>query len=96
MILSSMGGEGLWQIAGTMKHANNLDPCIAGHEEDQVSAVPRISQAGRQLVAGWEAVRPLRDRHHGRFNLGDERQGTRGIIKRDEIANLNQIGPCGR
>lgn len=59
-------------------------------------AVPRISQAGRQLVADWEAVRPLRDRHHGRFNRSDERQRTRGIIKRDEIANLNQIGPCGR
>jgi hypothetical protein len=96
MILSSMGGEGLWEIAGTMKHANNLHPYIAGHEEDQISAMPRTSQSGRQLIAGRETARPLRDRRHGRLDLGNKRQGTRGIIERNEIANLDQIGPCGR
>ena len=79
-----------------MKDANDLNPCIAGHEEDQISAVPRTSQAGRQLIAGRETARPLSDRRHGRLDLGNERQSTRGIIERDEIANLDQIGPCGR
>ena len=96
LIHSSMDAEGLWDIARPMKDTSDPHPFIVGHEEDQVSAVPRTSQAGRQLAAGWETVRPLRDRRHGRFDLGNERQGTRRIIERDEIGNLDQISPCGR
>jgi len=96
MIPSSMGGEGLWEMAGTLKHANNLHLSIASHEEDQISAMPRTSQAGRQLIADRETARPLRERRHGRLDLGNKRQGTRGIIERNEIANLDQIVACGR
>ena len=88
--------EGLWEIAGTMKHANNLHNYIGSHEEDQMWAMPHTSQPGRQHIAGRETARPLRDRRHGRLDLGDKRQGTRGIIERNEIANLDRIGPCGR
>ena len=85
------------KVAGAVKDPNDPDFVFPGQKEDQVAPVAGRSHPGKKLVAQWEPLRIPRDLAQLCFDLGHECQGTRRVVLRDEIANLDEIVPrCGQ
>ena len=56
----------------------------------------RMAQTGVQVVALLKAARALSDLHDLCLDPGQERHGTRRIVDRDDIANVDEVCPRGR
>ena len=66
------------------------------NEKDQIASMARVAQPLVQVVALLEAAGALAYLHDLRLDLGHEGRGAGRIVERDEVANVDQIRPCGR
>lgn len=83
------------QIPRPLDHPHDLHFVTHLDEEDQVAPVPRMTQPFVQLVALLETAGAFSHFDNLRLDLGHEGCCARAIVERNEVANVDEVCPCG-
>jgi hypothetical protein len=78
-----------------LQHSHNLYFITNLDEKYQIPPMTRMTQPLVQIVPPLEAVGTLTHLQNLRLDLGHERGCTGSIIERNEVANVDEVCPCG-